>query len=163
LAGEGAVTPFTLSEAGLRARSREEIVRGELRDTLASGAFARELLTLEPLLESYDGIEIAAATLRLLEQARFERDAARARGAEASCASTRNVRSDPAPVVADAALRIAAPIEAAIAVHDARWVRAATPRASADPPDRETSIAPGTTSAKVTARRDHGPERASEH
>jgi ATP-dependent RNA helicase DeaD len=82
LAGDGAVTPLTLSEAGLRARSREEVVRGELRDTLESGAFARELLTLEPLLESYDGIEIAAATLRLLEQARFERDAARARGAE---------------------------------------------------------------------------------
>jgi ATP-dependent RNA helicase DeaD len=83
LAGGAPVTPFTLSEAGLRARSREEIVRGELRDTLATGAFARELLTLEPLLESYDGIEIAAATLRLLEQARFERDAARARVAEA--------------------------------------------------------------------------------
>jgi ATP-dependent RNA helicase DeaD len=82
LAGEGTVTPLTLSEAGVRARSREEVVRGELRDTLESGAFARELLTLEPLLESYDGIEIAAATLRLLEQARFERDAARARGTE---------------------------------------------------------------------------------
>ena len=82
LAGGAAVTPFTLSDAGVRARSREEIVRAELRDALASGAFARELLTLEPLLESYDGIEIAAATLRLLEHARFERDAARARVAE---------------------------------------------------------------------------------
>lgn len=82
LAGGAPVTPLTLSEAGLRARSREEVVRAELRDTLASGAFARELLTLEPLLESYDGIEIAAATLRLLEQARFERDAARARVVE---------------------------------------------------------------------------------
>src|SRR5690348_5556068 len=83
LAGSAPVTPFTLSDAGLRARSREELVRGELRDTLASGAFARELLTLEPLLDNYDGIEIAAATLRLLEQARFERDAARARATEA--------------------------------------------------------------------------------
>ena len=82
LAGGAPVTPFTLSDAALRARSREEIARGEIRDTLASGAFARELLALEPLLESYDGIEIAAATLRLLEQARFERDAARARVAE---------------------------------------------------------------------------------
>lgn len=79
LAGGAPVTSFTLSEAGARARSREEIVRAELRETLASGAFARELLTLEPLLDTYDGIEIAAATLRLLEQARFERDAARAR------------------------------------------------------------------------------------
>jgi ATP-dependent RNA helicase DeaD len=82
LAGGAPVTPFTLSDAGLRARSREEIVRGELRDSLSSGAFARELLMLEPLLERYDGIEIAAATLRLLEQARFERDAARARVTE---------------------------------------------------------------------------------
>jgi ATP-dependent RNA helicase DeaD len=82
LAGGAPVTPFTLSDAGLRARSREEVVRAEIRDTLAAGAFARELLTLEPLLESYDGIEIAAATLRLLEQARFERDAARARTLE---------------------------------------------------------------------------------
>jgi len=83
LAGGASIAPFTLSEAGLRARSREEMVRTELRDTLSSGTFARELLTLEPLLDSYDGIEIAAATLRLLEQARFERDAARARVAEA--------------------------------------------------------------------------------
>ena len=83
LAGGASVTPFTLSDAGLRARTREDIVRAEIRDTLASGVFARELLTLEPLLESYDGIEIAAATLRLLEQARFERDAARARAIEA--------------------------------------------------------------------------------
>ena len=82
LSGGVPVTPVTLSEAGLRARNREETVRTELRDVLSSGAFARELLTLEPLLESYDGIEIAAATLRLLEQARFERDAARARALE---------------------------------------------------------------------------------
>ena len=82
LAGGAPLTSFTLSEAGIRARSREELVRTELRDTLSSGAFARELLTLEPLLDGYDGIEIAAATLRLLEQARFERDAARARVAE---------------------------------------------------------------------------------
>jgi len=79
LAGGAPVTPLTLSDAGLRARSREDVVRGELSETLASGTFARELLTLEPLLDRYDGIEIAAATLRLLEQARFERDAARAR------------------------------------------------------------------------------------
>lgn len=83
LAGGAPVSSFTLSDAGIRARGREETVRAELRDTLASGAFARELLTLEPLLDSYDGIEIAAATLRLLEQARFERDAARTHAAEA--------------------------------------------------------------------------------
>jgi len=88
LAGGAPVTPFTLSDAGLRARTREEIVRSEIRDTLALGTFARELLALEPLLESYDGIEIAAATLRLLEQSRFERDAARARVVEGRPAHT---------------------------------------------------------------------------
>lgn len=86
LVAGASLTPFTLSEAGLRARGREEMVRGELQELLSSGAFARELLTLEPLLESYDGIEIAAATLRLLEQARFERDAARARAVEGRAA-----------------------------------------------------------------------------
>jgi ATP-dependent RNA helicase DeaD len=86
LAGGSPLTPFTLSEAGLRARSREELLRIELREILSSGAFARELLALEPLLESYDGIEIAAATLRLLEQARFERDSARARAMEGRAA-----------------------------------------------------------------------------
>src|SRR5205085_1327490 len=35
-----------------------------------SGTFARELLTLEPLLDEYDGIEIAAAALQLLEHRR---------------------------------------------------------------------------------------------
>lgn len=83
LSSGAALTPFTLSEAGMRARTREELARSELRETLSSGSFARELLALEPLLEHYDGIEIAAAALRLLEQARFERDAARAHAAEA--------------------------------------------------------------------------------
>jgi ATP-dependent RNA helicase DeaD len=95
LAGGAAVTPFTLSDAGLRARTREEVVREELRETLESGTYARELLTLEPLLENYDGIEIAAATLRLLEQARFERDAARVRASEGR--STHGAASAGAP------------------------------------------------------------------
>jgi ATP-dependent RNA helicase DeaD len=101
LAGGASVTPYTLSDAGLRARSREEIVRSELGEMLASGAFARELLTLEPLLESYDGIEIAAATLRLLEQARFERDAARARTTD-----NRTAPVTPSTAVAGAMTRI---------------------------------------------------------
>jgi len=70
LAGGGAITPVTLSEAGTRARSREAALRAELRDTLSSGKFARELLALEPLLDEFDGVEIAAAALQLLEKAR---------------------------------------------------------------------------------------------
>ena len=65
LSSGAALTPFTLPEAGMRANARGARALG--RETL-SGSFAREL-ALEPLLEHYDGIEIAAATLRLLEQA----------------------------------------------------------------------------------------------
>jgi ATP-dependent RNA helicase DeaD len=70
LASGGRVTPLTLGGPAVAARRREESVRGELRSVLESGLAARELITLEPLLESYDGIEIAAAALRLLEESR---------------------------------------------------------------------------------------------
>lgn len=70
LAGGGAVTPIALPEAALRARSREAAARAEVHDVLSKESYARELLTLEPLLDEFDGIEIAAAVLRLLERAR---------------------------------------------------------------------------------------------
>jgi len=70
LASGGRVTPFVLSGPGARARSRDEKVRDELRAVLASGANARELIALEPLLTEFDGVEIAAAALRLLERER---------------------------------------------------------------------------------------------
>lgn len=66
LAG-GAVAPLTLPDAAVRARARGDRLRDELREVLASGQYARELLALEPLIADYDGIEIAAALLRLLE------------------------------------------------------------------------------------------------
>jgi ATP-dependent RNA helicase DeaD len=72
LAG-GTVTSLTLAGPGTEARRREDGVRAELRTALESGLAARELLTLEPLLESFDGIEIAAAALRLLEQERAKK------------------------------------------------------------------------------------------
>ena len=70
LAGGGRARPLTLTEPIARARSREERMRDELRAALADGAPARELLALEPLLSEYDGTEIAAAALRLLDHAR---------------------------------------------------------------------------------------------
>jgi ATP-dependent RNA helicase DeaD len=70
LAGGGRVTPFVLSGPGARARSRDEKVRDELRAALANGVNARELIALEPLLTEFDGVEIAAAALRLLERDR---------------------------------------------------------------------------------------------
>lgn len=70
LAAGGAVTPLTLPEAGAHARGRDAELRAEFRANLARGTFARELLALEPLLEEYDGIEIAAVALHLLERER---------------------------------------------------------------------------------------------
>ncbi|MEX2178162.1 MAG: DbpA RNA binding domain-containing protein, partial [Gemmatimonadaceae bacterium] len=66
----GNVAPLVLPEAAARARTREEALRDELRATLAAGQYSRELLTVEPLLSDHDGLEIAAAALRLLEAAR---------------------------------------------------------------------------------------------
>lgn len=66
LAG-GSVTPLALPDAAVRARSREDRLRDEIRAVLDGGQFAREVLSLEPLLADHDGIEVAAAVLRLLE------------------------------------------------------------------------------------------------
>jgi hypothetical protein len=63
-------TPLTLSGPAARARSRETAMRDELRAALATGLAAREILALEPLLTEFDGIELAAAALHLLTQAR---------------------------------------------------------------------------------------------
>ena len=66
----GDVKPLTLSGAGKTARDRERSLRRELSAVLESGVPAREILALEPLLDAHDGIEIAAAALRLLERER---------------------------------------------------------------------------------------------
>jgi ATP-dependent RNA helicase DeaD len=66
----GAVAPMSLPEAAARARSREDTLRDELREVLGAGQFSRELLAIESLLSDYDGAEIAAAALRLLEMER---------------------------------------------------------------------------------------------
>ena len=66
----GTVTPLALPDAAIRARAREERLRDELRQVLEAGQFSRELLTLEPLLGDYDGVEVAAAALRLLDAER---------------------------------------------------------------------------------------------
>lgn len=75
LAAGGALKPITLPDPGSRARERELRIRAELSATLAKGQFGRELLALEPLLDDYDGIEIAAAALQLLDRARSARAA----------------------------------------------------------------------------------------
>ena len=76
LLGGGLVAPMPLVEAAERARGKDAALRASLRDVLASGDVRREVLALEPLLAEFDGIEIAAAALRILEQQRASRPAA---------------------------------------------------------------------------------------
>jgi ATP-dependent RNA helicase DeaD len=70
LTGGGAVRSLTITDASARARDRDARLRAELRDVLVKGQFGRDLLALEPLLEEFDGIEIAAAATQLLENVR---------------------------------------------------------------------------------------------
>jgi len=87
LAAGGAVKPFTLADSGARARDRDARVRSELRALLDEGHFGRELIALEPLLEDFDGVEIAAAALQLAER---ERTRATAAGTTATPAASAN-------------------------------------------------------------------------
>jgi ATP-dependent RNA helicase DeaD len=80
LAGGAPVTPLHPSGAPLRARKRIAAMRSQLREVLDAGVPAHELLALEPLLEEYDAVEVAAAALRLLERER-ERASATGRAA----------------------------------------------------------------------------------
>ncbi|MEO7085215.1 MAG: DbpA RNA binding domain-containing protein [Gemmatimonadaceae bacterium] len=75
LSAGGSLKPIALPDPGTRAREREHRIRAELSAALAKGQFGRELLALEPLLDEYDGIEIAAAALQLLDRARSSRAA----------------------------------------------------------------------------------------
>jgi ATP-dependent RNA helicase DeaD len=75
LLGGGTLAPITMIDAAERARGRDAAMRASLREVLTSGDVRREILALEPMLGEFDGIEIAAAALRLLEQQRPERPA----------------------------------------------------------------------------------------
>ncbi len=70
LSDGGVVRPITLSDAGARARDRDAKLRAELREVLGRGEFLRDLLALEPLLDEFDGLEIAAAAVHLLDAVR---------------------------------------------------------------------------------------------
>lgn len=77
----GAVEPLEISRAAAKARARDERLRTALRAELQGGFPSREVMALEPLLSEFDGLEIAAAALRLLERQRTD-DAARRAEAE---------------------------------------------------------------------------------
>ncbi|MHB8838797.1 MAG: DEAD/DEAH box helicase family protein, partial [Gemmatimonadaceae bacterium] len=70
LAGSGSVTPFMTRRATSAARAQEERLRKELRAVLVGSYPAHEIVSLEPLLAEYDGVELAGAALRLLDTAR---------------------------------------------------------------------------------------------
>ena len=92
----GDVKPFTLTAPGNAAREREVAIRRELSGVIDSGLAAREVLTLEPLLDRHDGIEIAAAALRLLEKERTLRKASESEArAQAAAARPAAVREAP--------------------------------------------------------------------
>ncbi len=77
LAG-GRLAPMNLQGPERRAHDREEAVRQELRAVLARGIPARETISLEPLLEEFDAVELAAAALLILERERAQRRMAEA-------------------------------------------------------------------------------------
>ena len=81
----GAVTPLTPRDATAGARRRDELAREELRAEVQRGLPDWQLIALEPLLDEFDPIEIAAAALRL-----------RAREKESS-GETRVSRTPPEP------------------------------------------------------------------
>ena len=65
-----APTPLPARETTVRARRAEEALRDELRAEMKRGVPGRQIVALEPLLDEFDGIEIAGAALRLLERTR---------------------------------------------------------------------------------------------
>ena len=94
LTSGGTLRSYSLPDAGRRAVARESALRDELRRVLADQRIEREILALEPLLADYDGVEIAAAALKLLER---ERETARATVAPATtpaAASPRESRGE---------------------------------------------------------------------
>ncbi|HEX6050206.1 MAG TPA: DbpA RNA binding domain-containing protein, partial [Gemmatimonadaceae bacterium] len=73
----GAVEPLDLSQAPAKARARDDRLRAAIRAELQAEFPAREVMALEPLLAEFDGLEIAAAALRLFERERSEHRAPR--------------------------------------------------------------------------------------
>jgi ATP-dependent RNA helicase DeaD len=69
IAGPMRVQAITLDGAAARATSREVATRARLREILSSGEFARELAAITPLLDEYDGSEVAAAALVMAAEA----------------------------------------------------------------------------------------------
>ncbi len=81
-----APTPLPSREATDRALRAENAAREELRAEMKRGRPDRQIVALAPLLDEFDGIEIAGAALRMMERAR-ERAAVAAASAAVSAPS----------------------------------------------------------------------------
>lgn len=66
----GRARPYRAAVAATDGLRRDEKLRDELRRVLEGGFARREIAAIEPMLGDYDGVEIAAALLRLLERER---------------------------------------------------------------------------------------------
>jgi len=93
--------PFERSRAARAARARDGAMRATLRGVLAAGFPAREVLALEPLLTEHDGLAIAAAALRLYEQARNEIAAAKQAGRDELREEQKAAKAAAAPAAED--------------------------------------------------------------
>ncbi|MBX9928661.1 MAG: DEAD/DEAH box helicase [Gemmatimonadaceae bacterium] len=82
--GDSPLTPFGAKGTMAKAKVAEERMRAEVRSVLGDGFPAREVLALEPLLVEFDGLEVAAAALRLLERERGERELIVAKAVQAA-------------------------------------------------------------------------------
>ena len=116
LAAGGAVKPLTLAESSARARDRDARMRAELRGAArATGTSDASCIALEPLLDDFDGIEIAAAALQLLER-------------EQANARPRRTRRHASPAAAPRT-RSAGPMVASVRERRrARWCASGRPR-----------------------------------
>jgi hypothetical protein len=93
----GRLAALNLHGPERRARDREEAIREELRGVLARGVPPRELVSLEPLLQEFDGTELAAAALHVLERERAQRRMAEAHQPPAARARPEGERTRGAP------------------------------------------------------------------
>lgn len=66
----GSATPLMWTGALANARSAQDALRDEIRGYAGSGAHLPWIAVIEPLLEGLDSIEVAAATLALLDRER---------------------------------------------------------------------------------------------
>jgi ATP-dependent RNA helicase DeaD len=94
----GTITPWVASPAVARARARADKLRDTLRAELGDAFPAREVLALEPLLDEFDGVEIAAAALRLYERERTRASTMPAPAVAARTEAARDAAPPPARV-----------------------------------------------------------------